>query len=102
METSIFLGQTVSYSTNSITLIFGTITQVTEKAIKFDYSVSSVWDNGNPIFSKCAWVPKSQLMEEKTEKGTVICLTVKKWFIQKISGINIKRYMYSGEKKVFV
>jgi hypothetical protein len=102
MENSIFLGQTVSYSTNSITLIFGTITQITEKAIKFEYSISSVWDNGHPIYSKCAWIPKSQLIEEKTEKGTIIGLTVKKWFIPKISGINIKKYMYSGDQKVLV
>ena len=75
----------------------GNIVQETEKAVKVDYTIDSIWMNCKPVFTYSAWFPKSVIV--KDENG----LTVKNWFVRNFKGgHSIKRYFLSNGKKVFV
>jgi hypothetical protein len=74
-----------------VAMLVGVIVKETKKAVKIDYALEPIFvgSAGSPvtIANRTAWVPKSQITENKG------ACEIKKWFANKaLKGFNIKPY----------
>jgi len=92
------LNEQILFSKNQGVFV-GTIVEIKDKAIKVDYAWESAWSNGKSlvVYTYSCWIPKSVLIAD--DHGDI---TVKKWFIEKLNGVNIKKYFLDNGVKKFI
>lgn len=69
-----------------VMVLTGVVVQETEKAVKIDYALESIYSGGKTIAERSAWVPKSQIVSGDS-------LTIKNWFANKaMKSVRINPY----------
>ena len=98
-QAKIEIGEQLIWSSGHSSLLIATITQETEKAVKIDYTLESVWSNGSVVvFTRTAWIPKSAIINDPETGG----LTIKPWLRNKFEGgPKIKPYFIKAGQKIY-
>lgn len=70
-----------------VMVLTGVVVEETEKAVKIDYALESIYSAGKAIAERSAWVPKSQIINGEHS------LTISNWFANKaMKSIRINPY----------
>lgn len=98
-HSKIEIGEQILWSSGPGGIVIATITQETEKAVKIDYTLESVWSGSAlVIFTRTAWLPKSAIVNDE-----IGGLTIKPWLRNKFEGgPKIKPYFLKADTKIFI
>jgi hypothetical protein len=98
IKSKIEIGEQILASRGNQTLFVATIVDETEKAIKVDCTLDSIWNNSVCVFTHSMFIPKSVVIN--SERGD---LTLKKWFINSLDlKYKIKPYFIKDNNKIYL
>ena len=98
IKSNIELGEQILASRGNQTVFIATIVAETEKAIKVDCTLDSIWNNSVTVFTHTMFIPKSVVIN--SDNGD---LTLKKWFINSLDlKYKIKPYFLKQDTKIYL
>ena len=98
IQSKIEVGEQILASRGQQTLFVATIVELTEKAVKVDCTLDSIYNNSVTVFTHTMFIPKSVVIN--TKQGD---LTLKKWFINNLElKYRIKPYFLKDDNKIYL